>query len=295
MKLLVQSQERREAFKEYSTSLQRGVLSLVVGGVVLGFGMSLSGSCPGTVWIQGGAFVSNALHVWAGGLTGALLFAYAHPLLEQSGLFGVGLSFIRRHATLPDSRGVTGFLVGAAMWSVVAIAHLLDPPQLAQTGGNVFTRISWHPAMAGLLVGLLEIPAVLFWKELIGSSQSYVTIASNVLGVFGEKSNAYLRRYRSGIDNFLQVWFMAGAIAGALLATFLAFGFHFPSIASPAHGFESFLGGAFLVIGARTAAGCTSGHGISGMGSLAVGSFIATAGMFAGAIGLSVIRHILHV
>jgi uncharacterized membrane protein YedE/YeeE len=51
----------------------------------------------------------------------------------------------------------------------------------------------------------------------------------------------------------------------------------------------SFVGGFLLVFGSRLAAGCPSGHGFSGMGSLAAGSFVAVAAMFAGGIGLAVL------
>jgi len=38
------------------------------------------------------------------------------------------------------------------------------------------------------------------------------------------------------------------------------------------------------LLGARIAGGCTSGHGISGMAQLSVGSMVAVAAMFAGGI-----------
>ena len=37
-----------------------------------------------------------------------------------------------------------------------------------------------------------------------------------------------------------------------------------------------------MLFGARIAGGCTSGHGISGMAQLSVGSTVAVAAMFAG-------------
>ena len=45
-----------------------------------------------------------------------------------------------------------------------------------------------------------------------------------------------------------------------------------------------FGGGFVMLLGARIAGGCTSGHGISGMAQLALGSFVAVAAMFAGGI-----------
>ena len=44
------------------------------------------------------------------------------------------------------------------------------------------------------------------------------------------------------------------------------------------------VGGFLMLFGARIADGCTSGHGISGMAQLAVGSTVAVAAMFVGGI-----------
>ena len=46
----------------------------------------------------------------------------------------------------------------------------------------------------------------------------------------------------------------------------------------------AFAGGFIMVLGARIADGCTTGHGISGVAQLAVGSMVAVAAMFVGAI-----------
>jgi hypothetical protein len=47
----------------------------------------------------------------------------------------------------------------------------------------------------------------------------------------------------------------------------------------------AFVAGFLMLLGARIADGCTSGHGLSGMAQLAVGSTVALAAMFAGGIG----------
>jgi hypothetical protein len=46
----------------------------------------------------------------------------------------------------------------------------------------------------------------------------------------------------------------------------------------------AFVGGFVLLFGARLAGGCTSGHGISGISQLAVGSVITVIFMFVGGI-----------
>jgi hypothetical protein len=51
----------------------------------------------------------------------------------------------------------------------------------------------------------------------------------------------------------------------------------------------AFAGGFIMVLGARIADGCTTGHGISGMAQLAVGSTVAVAAMFVGAIATAML------
>jgi hypothetical protein len=49
----------------------------------------------------------------------------------------------------------------------------------------------------------------------------------------------------------------------------------------------TFLGGFIMLFGARWAGGCTSGHGLSGVGQLAAGSIVVTLMFFAGGIAVS--------
>jgi uncharacterized membrane protein YedE/YeeE len=49
----------------------------------------------------------------------------------------------------------------------------------------------------------------------------------------------------------------------------------------------AFLAGFIMLFGARIAGGCTSGHGISGIAQLSVGSTLAVTAMFAGGILLA--------
>ena len=46
----------------------------------------------------------------------------------------------------------------------------------------------------------------------------------------------------------------------------------------------AFTGGFIMVFGARIADGCTSGHGVSGVAQLAIGSFVAVTAMFGAGI-----------
>ncbi|MFS8035572.1 YeeE/YedE thiosulfate transporter family protein [Xanthobacter sp. AM11] len=54
----------------------------VLGGLVLGAGITLAGACPGTILAQIGAGYRDALFTLAGGIAGAVAFGYAEPALK---------------------------------------------------------------------------------------------------------------------------------------------------------------------------------------------------------------------
>ncbi|WP_163069439.1 YeeE/YedE thiosulfate transporter family protein, partial [Acinetobacter baumannii] len=54
----------------------------IIGGLLLGAGISLAGACPGTTLAQVGSGYRDALFTLAGGLTGAITFSYAQPWLQ---------------------------------------------------------------------------------------------------------------------------------------------------------------------------------------------------------------------
>ena len=60
----------------------------LVGGCTLGVGIALAGACPGTTLAQIGAGYRDALFTLAGGLVGAVAYAYAQPWLATTFLAG---------------------------------------------------------------------------------------------------------------------------------------------------------------------------------------------------------------
>jgi uncharacterized membrane protein YedE/YeeE len=56
----------------------------IVGGLILGVGITLAGACPGTTLAQIGAGYRDALFTLVGGLAGAVAFSYAQPWLNKT-------------------------------------------------------------------------------------------------------------------------------------------------------------------------------------------------------------------
>jgi uncharacterized membrane protein YedE/YeeE len=159
----------------------------------------------------------------------------------------------------------------------------------------------WSPYAAGLLIGLLQIPAFLLIGTALGTSSSYVTIAAYIASLADstiEKMD-YLAKHMYGSKNLWQVAMVIGIAIGAFISMKASgtrrqpispvwqklAGFHSLSGRAP----MAFAGGFIMVLGARIADGCTTGHGLSGMAQLAVGSTVAVAAMFLGAIATALL------
>jgi len=60
----------------------------IVGGLILGVGISIAGACPGTVFAQLGTGYRDAWFTVAGGILGAMAFGYLEPTLRPVLLSG---------------------------------------------------------------------------------------------------------------------------------------------------------------------------------------------------------------
>lgn len=158
------------------------------------------------------------------------------------------------------------------------------------------TARAWSPYVAGVIIGALQIPTFLLMGTALGASSSFVTVGAHLASVVdpGVASIKYLASHMYGAKNWWQVAVVVGIAIGAFLSMRLS-GARRQAI-SPvwartmgvtsmgARAPIAFLAGFIMLFGARIAGGCTSGHGISGIAQLSVGSTLAVAGMFAGGI-----------
>ncbi len=169
------------------------------------------------------------------------------------------------------------------------------------------TDRAWSPYVAGVVIGLLQIPAFLLIETALGASSSYVTVGGLIASWIDPAvvNIGYVGRHVAATGkNWWQVALVVGVAIGALLSSRWSDSVRKPisPIWSRALGSSSpalrylvaFLAGFVMLFGARIADGCTSGHGLSGVAQLAVGSIVAVAAMFVGGIaaGTLVLRRI---
>lgn len=107
----------------------------IIGGLILGAGITLAGACPGTTLAQIGTGYRDALFTLIGGLAGAVAYTYAQPALSKTFLAQGGGKII-----FTDLFGVPywiGALVLAAMLVVMLFALEAWRPWRGELGKNV--------------------------------------------------------------------------------------------------------------------------------------------------------------
>ncbi|XP_048750778.1 UPF0394 inner membrane protein YeeE-like isoform X2 [Ostrea edulis] len=280
-----------DASKEFiSCFTDKGILSSALGAFVLGSGMSLCGGCPGMVLPQVGAWVPNSLFTLIGCLIGALSY----------GLLGTHISRLTKpkicfkHQQVHEKFNIPYAAIALPMAFVLTVVifimewfwpHEKDLESLgraAELKSNVITTISWPPYVGGILIGALQIPVILLVRDTIGGSSGYVTVVSQLFFTKNlQRMFPYLADRRTGVSNWWQVVYVTCAIGGGAIsaATSNSFG---KALGVPVY--LALIGGIAMIWGSRLAAGCTSGHGLSGMGLLSWLSFIAVPCMFGGGI-----------
>ncbi len=163
------------------------------------------------------------------------------------------------------------------------------------------TDRAWSPYLTGTIIGLLQIPAFLLLGTALGTSSSYVTVGASLASFVdpGITSIDYAAKHLSGAKNWWQVAVVVGIGLGAFLSSRLS-GTARSGVAPiwrdvrgattrTGRFVMAFGAGFIMLMGARIADGCTSGHGISGIAQLALGSFIAVGAMFAGGIATAML------
>ena len=166
---------------------------------------------------------------------------------------------------------------------------------------QILSKKNWSPYVSGTIIGLLQIPLVLFLDKTLGVS-SALSVAVYHVHTF------FLKDIFSANTFDAHMW-QIGLASGIVLGAYLSARFSkiqrqsISSVWQNELGFKSkglryfmsFIGGMFLIFGARLANGCTSGNGISGTSQLDVSSWIVLISMFLSAILVTSLLRIISI
>jgi len=237
-----------------------------------------------------------------GGLTGALVYGFVEPWVRGS-LFPLGPQWDREvflDSLLEQPYWILAVGLGVACLTFAAVLEVLFPWQedlpvrlraeVAACGG--IDCVAWPPSLAGILLGTLQVPAVLLINTFLGSATSYQVLASLwVLPLDEETRKGF--PYPSKFSQYSpQLWWQLPYVLAAVMGTYLCEAQKNDVGKAPGvHAAAAFTGGFLMLFGSRMAAGCTSGHGISGCAILQVSSFLGVAAMFGAGITVALVWH----
>lgn len=293
-----------------STSTSRGWLSgPALGGAILGIGMAISGACPGMVWTALGAGTPHSAITVAGGLLGALVYGLLAETIQEKilnqGPKGPSTEVYADRALGISTTSLTLFLGIFCLLGCAALETLVPWKSEVPTRFNYAMTDemctfgmsfsfwhcpAWPPSIAGILLGALQLPAVIFIGNILGSATVFAVCSSVwMLPLSSEFRARHAHMNMFATPNPKAWWQLSYVLFASIAAYLCAKEVNDMGGASGVGPGPAFIGGFLIIFGSRLGGGCTSGHGLSGCAILMIQSWIAVPAMFAGGILLAVV------
>jgi uncharacterized membrane protein YedE/YeeE len=273
-------------------------LSLLVGGLAFGVGMTLSGGCANKnlIRVGGGSlrslvvlvFVAIASYMTLKGLFGQ----WRASLLDPVALNLADLGWKDQSLATAVAR-LTGIAPASALIATVAV---LVTALLAFVFADKRFRANTVQIAAAVLIGLLVV-AGWYVTGHLGFGENTETLELSYFGTNSRtlESMSFVGPLAFGLellmlwtDKSLHATFGIASVVGIVLGSAAyatgARTFRWEGFASLTDLRNQLAGAVLMGFGGVTALGCTVGQGLSGVSTLAIGSFIAVAGIVAGSV-----------
>ena len=250
---------------------------IIIGGLLFGMGMAILGYCPGTLAISVGEGSLDALIGVFGGLVGGLVYTLILPFIGN--LLGPDFGKISLNSLMETNYiyYIIVFIIGSSFILISFWLHKKD----------AIKGFEW--LYSGIALAILN--AIVFLTSVsnrpIGASTFYPYFADLLTGF--TDNDYFIKIEKSGS---WQLIFLIGAFIAGLTFSLLKKEFKFKLIHSHWEKVKgtskvkrviwAFIGGFILIIGARMAGGCTSGHILSGGMQLSISSLVFTVFVFTG-------------
>jgi len=250
---------------------------IAVGGLIFGAGMAILGYCPGTLPVSLGEGSMDALVGIIGGIAGGIVYTLIQPSVQ--GMLGPDLGKISLNSAV--GAGILYYiLVFVFGLALVAVAFFLN---------KIERKNSYNWLYAG--IGLAVLNCIVFltvvFDRPIGASTTYPYVGDFLTGI--TQNDYFTSIVKPGNWELI---FLSGAMLSGLVISLIRKDFKIQLIHSGWTKTEgnspmkriiwAFFGGFIMLIGARMAGGCTSGHVISGGMQIAASSLLFGAFVFAG-------------
>lgn len=247
----------------------------IIGGALLGIGMSLTGACPGTVVVQIAQGFHSSRATMLGALLGGAFYAKLGKFLKAKN--NSGRDFPQAQtigAKLGFEPGITFLAFESLCLAVVALSTLILP-------GRSYAIMP--TVVGGLLIGAAQAISILLTANTLGMSTAYEQAGRYLWPALGFKDVSKPATFPKAITFAIGTFCGSLIFAGNLQSTT-------PMDAIPISPTRAFIGGFAMTFGARMAGGCTSGHGLSGLASLSFSSLVTVMAMFGMGIGTQMLQ-----
>lgn len=250
-------------------------LGTVIGGLMFGYGMALSGNCGyGALARAGGGDIRSFLIIIVMGLSAyvvmsgplASLRVWLFPVtLQAEAPQGLSQFLDLRYGLSP---ALTGLLIGGAL-----IAVALSSGRMRRSPGHVVWGLVVGLAVASGWIGTFWVAQTGFGQEPIETHSFAAPIGDTIFYAMTASGNT--------------LSFSVGSVAGVLLGAFLGSSvrghFRWEACEDPRELGRQIGGAALMGPGAILAVGCSVGQGISAFSLLAFSAPVAFLAIFAGA------------
>jgi uncharacterized protein len=255
---------------------------MFVGGILFGYGMVLSNGCGSRalVLLGRGNLRSLVVVIVLGIAAEVTLKGLIAPgridLLQWTQMTAGATSMPALIAKLGVSETLARSLVAPIISAALIIFAFSHAP---------FQR-AWGQIAAGLIVGLL-VAAGWYATGCLGADEFNPTPVTSLAFIAPIADTLQYLMLSTGLTLNFGIVTVAGVFAGSLVTALATQRFHWEGYSSPQHMLRSVSGAVLMGVGGATALGCSVGQGLTGLSTLALGSFVAVAGIFLGtAIGL---------
>ncbi len=260
-----------------------GWLGAIIGGLMFGFGMTLSGGCASRNLVRFGAGDIRSLIV----LVVLGIFAYmtlrgllAPPRIALEGATNIDLAAFKSQGIPELMSGAGSLSITTSRVAATVVAALL---LLWFCFKDAEFRGSPMHIVSGVGVGLVVVAGwwatgILGFDEIEPTRPSSLTYTAPVGNTL-----VYLMTFTGASIEF-GIASVFGAIVGATLSAVLRKSFSLAGFADRDDLFRNLTGAAMMGVGGVMALGCTVGQGLTGISTLSLGSLIALASVIAGGV-----------